>query len=340
MKRSSVASQTTNVPLGRSSLPALVWDQHVCLPYRDGTPVDALFDYLDAGVGFVSVNVGFDVMKWQEIVHALASFRRRVLDDPAHFVLVETAEDITLANQSERLAVSFDLEGADALDGDVAMVEVYHRLGVRTMAIAYNHPSLAGGGCHGDPHQGLTEFGREVVGEMNRVGMVVDASHCSRQTTMDLFEVSEAPVVFSHSVPNGLFEHQRNVDDEQMRACAETGGVVGINGVGIFLGDPEAKSESLFRAVDYAVGVIGPEHVGLGLDYVVNQAELDGWLKDNPEVYPLQEGYGAGMAIAGPRQIAELLELLRDAGYSEHDVRGIAGENFMRVVSAVWPEAS
>jgi membrane dipeptidase len=122
--------------------------------------------------------------------------------------------------ETGRLAVSFDLEGAEALDGDAAIVEVFHRLGVRAMLIAYNHANRAGGGCHDDPQQGLTAFGREVVREMNRVGMLVDATHCSHRTTMDLFEVSEGPVIFSHSAPKGVAQHDRNVDDEQMRACA------------------------------------------------------------------------------------------------------------------------
>jgi membrane dipeptidase len=319
---------------------ALIWDQHACLPLRPDASIEGLSAYVDAGIGFVSVNVGFDAMRWEEDLHVLANFRRRVLGNPERFVLVDTIDDVLVARETGRLAVSFDLEGANALDGDVAMVEVFHRLGVRAMLIAYNHANRAGGGCHDDPNQGLTKFGREVVREMNRVGMLVDATHCSRQTTIDLFEFSDAPVIFSHSVPNGVAKHDRNIDDEQMRACAATGGVIGIAGVGLFLGDPTASTEALFRAVDYAVGVVGPRHIGLGLDYVVDQAELDAWMEENPGVFPPGSGYGAGMAIARPAQIPELAELLRDAGYEERDVRAILGENFLRVAGAVWSSRS
>lgn len=312
----------------------LVWDQHVCLPLRPDASVDGLREYANAGVGFVSVNAGYDAISWHDCLHLLANFRNKVSADP-DLQLVETADDLVEAVRNGRLAVAFDLEGAEALDGDVNMVEVYHRLGVRTMLIAYNYPNRAGGGCHGDPQDGLTGFGRDVVREMNRVGMVVDATHCSYRTTMDLFEASQAPVVFSHSVPAGVASHERNITDEQMRACAATGGVIGINGVGLFLGDERADAKALMRAVDYAVDVVGPAHVGLGLDYVVDRAELEAWLEDG-DLFPAAAGYGPEMAIAPPELIAELIELLLQAGYDERDVRGIAGENFLRVAREVW----
>ncbi|HKB33391.1 MAG TPA: membrane dipeptidase [Candidatus Dormibacteraeota bacterium] len=109
------------------------------------------------------------------------------------------------------MTVAFDLEGTEPLDGSLDMIETYYDLGVRTMLMAYNEPNRAGGGCHGDPEIGLTAFGQAVVREMNRIGMLVDATHCSRRTTFDFFELSEAPVVFSHSVPAGLKKHPRNV---------------------------------------------------------------------------------------------------------------------------------
>jgi membrane dipeptidase len=318
----------------------LLWDQHGCLPLRADAPIDGLLEYADNGIGFVSVNVGFDANAWTEVVHILANFRSKVLAKPDELVLVDTAADVVAAHETGRLAVSFDLEGADALDGDAAMVEAYHRLGVRTMLIAYNHANRAGGGCHGDPRQGLTAFGCEVVAEMNRVGMLVDATHCSLRTTMDLFERSSTPVVFSHSVPRGVFDHERNVSDEQLRACAATGGVIGINGVGLFLGDPSASTEALFRAVDYAVEIVGPDHVGLGLDYVVDKAELDAWMTEHQDVFPPEAGYSAGMRIAGPAQLPGLAALLRVRGYEEEHVRAIMGGNFLRVARDAWcPEA-
>ena len=119
------------------------------------------------------------------------------------------------------------------------------------------------------PHRVRPRGGRR--DEPGRV--LVDATHCSLRTTFELFETSSAPVVFSHSVPLAVRKHERNVSDEQMRACAATNGVVGINGVGIFLGENDASTRAIVRAIDYAVEVVGPAHVGIGLDYVFDQDE-------------------------------------------------------------------
>ncbi|HEY1367637.1 MAG TPA: membrane dipeptidase [Gaiellaceae bacterium] len=318
---------------------AVVWDQHGCLPLRpDSDAIDQLDLYRSSGVDFISINVGFDVTSALDTLKVLAAFRRGVLTRPDRFVLVSTAADVREAKASGRLAVSFDLEGTEPLDGELALVSTYYDLGVRTMLMAYNRTNRCGGGCHDDPEQGLTDFGREVVAEMNRLGMLVDATHCSRRTTFDLFEASSAPVVFSHSVPLGVRAHDRNISDEQMRACAATGGVVGINGVGIFLGENDASTEAVVRAVEYAVDVVGADHVGLGLDYVFDQDELNAYLEENRDTFPPGSGYGDYFPhrFASPAQLPEVTEALLGLGYPEDAVRGIMGGNWLRVAEQVW----
>ena len=209
---------------------AVVWDHHGCLPLRpDESAVEDLVLYRESGVDFVSINVGMDSTPQLDTLNILAAFRQAVLQREDRFALVRSVQDVARAKATGRLAIAFDLEGTEPLDGRLDMVQTYYDLGVRTMLIAYNEPNRAGGGCHGDPEIGLTAFGKAVVREMNQAGMLVDATHCSRRTTFDLFELSTAPVIFSHSVPAGVKKHPRNVDDEQMLACARTGGVIGIN---------------------------------------------------------------------------------------------------------------
>lgn len=318
---------------------ALIWDQHACLPLRaDSSAVEMLDLYIRSGVDFVSVNVGFDAISALETLKVLSAFRQGVLQRPDRFQLVDTVEDVLAAKSSARLAVSFDLEGTEPLDGCLEMIETYYDLGVRTMLMAYNQNNRAGGGCHADTDVGLTEFGRAVVREMNRLGMLVDATHCSKRTSFDLFEVSTRPVIFSHSVPSRVKRHPRNIDDDQMRGCAASGGVIGINGVGIFLGDNDIKTESLVRAIDAAVEVVGPRHVGLGLDYVFDQEELNAYLNENRDTFPAGFGYREFFPhlFASPAQLVEITDGLLDRGYSDDDVRVIMGGNFLRVASEVW----
>jgi membrane dipeptidase len=318
---------------------AVVWDQHGCLPLRpEESAVDELALYAESGVDFISINVGMDSTPPLDAFKVLSAFRRAVLQREDRFALVRSARDVPLAKAAGRLAIAFDLEGTEPLDGSLDMIQTYYNLGVRTMLIAYNEPNRAGGGCHGNPETGLTTFGKAVVREMNRAGMLVDATHCSRRTTFDLFESSTAPVIFSHSVPAGIKKHPRNVDDEQMLACAKTGGVIGINGVGIFLGDNDASSESLVRAIDYAVQLVGPEHVGLGLDYVFDRAELNTFIAANTTTFPSGYGYteNGPVQFASPAQLSDVTSALVDLGYSRHAIKGILGGNFFRVASQVW----
>jgi membrane dipeptidase len=318
---------------------ALVWDQHGCLPLRpDEDAVDELELYRRAGVDLVSINVGMDMTPTAEALEVAEAFRRGLLARPDRYAIASSVAEVREAKLSGRLAVTFDLEGSEPLAGELALLGAFHELGVRTLLIAYNLRNRAGGGCHDDPEIGLTRYGRDLVREMNALGVVVDATHCSPRTTFDLFELSAAPVVFSHSVPMGVCRHDRNVTDEQMRACAATGGVVGINGIGIFLGDRDAGTEALVRAVDYAVGVVGAEHVGLGLDYVFDQGEMHAHLEQNRAVFPASGGYASSspLRFVSPMQLPELTGSLVRLGYGEADVRAILGGNFLRVASEVW----
>ena len=139
---------------------------------------------------------------------------------------------------------------------------------------------------------------------MNRVGMVVDVSHMSYQASMEAFETSTSPVIFSHSNPNGLRPHMRNISDEQIKACARTGGVVGINGIGDFLGG--TSSELVVENIEYVMDLAGSEHVGLGLDYVIDKQELTDYIKNHPDTFP-PDKIKAPWPLSSPSSFQNLL---------------------------------
>src|SRR4029077_2961094 len=132
-----------------------------------------------------------------------------------------------------------------------------------------------GGGCHDQDH-GLTDFGRAVVAEMNRIGMVVDCAHSGIKSGLEAMRLSTRPCIFSHANARALQDHERNITDEQIKAVAATGGVVGVNGLGLYLGNGPPRVEELVAHIDYVVKLVGAEHVGIGLDYDPgNNADLD-----------------------------------------------------------------
>jgi len=319
---------------------ALVWDAHAGVFPSPKVDLSLLNDWRDNGVNYLSINVGFDVMDWQQTLSTLAAYRRWMLMHEDRFILAGTVADIARAKQQGKLAVSFDIEGMNALNGDLNMVGVYHALGVRQMLFAYNLNNDAAGGCH-DSDMGLTEFGRAIVREMNRLGMIVDCSHAAYQTTMDIMAESSIPVVFSHSNPIVICEHERNIRDDQIKACAETGGVVGINGMGIFLGDNDVSNNTLLQHINYVSELVGAEHVGLGFDFSPDTGlDIGTILSSRPDFWPDGQRYDTpGIKHAGPSQLPGLVDFLNDQGYSDSQIRGVLGENFHRVASIAWAPA-
>ena len=318
---------------------ALVWDDHSGFMPSAQADLDQLRRWPASGISYLSVNVGFDAFTWQQTVRALATFRTWFEKHSDAFVLVDKADDILQAKAAGKLAIGFDIEGMRALDDDVDMIPLYYRLGVRQMLFAYNLNNSAGGGCH-DGNEGLGAFGRAAIAEMNRVGMLVDCSHCSVRTSLEAMAASSAPVIFSHSNARALHAHGRNITDEQIKACAQTGGVIGINGIGLFLGDPEATAEAMARHVAYTAELAGPEHVGIGLDYDWDRT----WSTDDAAVsvdmrfWPAGTGYEEQDRFqhAAPERLPELAEVLLARGFSEAEIKGVLGGNFLRVAQQVW----
>jgi membrane dipeptidase len=270
-------------------------------------------------------------------VRTIAHFRDWIRRHPDDYALAGSIAGIRAAKAAGKLAVSFDLEGSLPLLGDLAMVGLYHDLGVRQVHFAYNRNNSAAGGCH-DPDIALPAFGRALVAEVNRVGMLMDCSHTGHRTSLDIMAASTRPVVFSHANPRALVDHPRNVTDEQIRACAATGGVVGINGIGLFLGD--ASSETVARHIDHVAQLVGAAHVGLGLDFVF-ASEVDDAPPglDRGHWWPPSAGYGADfstLTLVQPEQLPELTGILLRRGYAEADVTGILGGNFLRAAEAAW----
>ncbi len=315
---------------------ALVWDNHTCLPIRpDDAFLPQLQRFRDAGVNMVSVNAMFDAIPLEQGLHTLACFRRWLLARPDEYVLVDTADDILRAKADGKLAVSFDIEGMRALGGQRDMVQLFYDLGVRWMLIAYNLNNAVGGGCQ-DDDQGLTDFGRLVLDEMAHVGMVVCCSHTGERTTMDVFAHTQNPVILSHSNPYTLKAHHRNITDAVMKGCAKTGGVVGLTGIGFFLKDEDTSTDNFVRHIDYAVDLIGPTHVALGLDYVFDPFELTEYLEKNRNFFPKSAGYVGLPGLIPPEQMPEITEALLQRGYPEPAICGILGENLLRVCRTVW----
>ena len=321
---------------------ALVWD--MTLPWRDyGAPelrAGTLPRFASHGVDFVSLTLAADWSGVAGTAHKIARERAWFRARSDRYVLVERVEDIERARREGKLAVGFHFQGTNPVNYDVNLIEVYYRLGVRHMLLAYNARNATGDGCNERTDGGLSRFGISVVEEMNRVGMLIDGTHCGHRTTMELFEVSDDPVILSHVNAAALWEHRRNVHDDQIRACAVSGGVVGVSGVGIFLGDNDVSTARLVAHIDHVAGLVGPEHVGLGLDYVYDQDALTLGHNSRPAWNPEPAAFGntrrEDVRYFPPERLPKLTEALLARHYTESEIRCILGENWLRVARRVW----
>lgn len=311
----------------------IIWDAHSCVPLSRKTDLSCLIEHHQAGVNVLSMNVGMDMNPLSQVIELIAIFRRQI-ERSDFMVLANDLSDIERAVEENKLAISFDIEGAMCCQGNPDLVYLLYDLGVRQMHFAYNRNNELGGGCHDEP-KGLTALGKRFVDAVNDCGMLMDVSHTGFQTSMDIFEYSNKPVIYSHANPYELVKHGRNITNEQIDACVATGGLVCINGVGRFLGDVDLNMASLVRHIDYLVQRVGADKVGIGLDYCYDVG-TDEMPEDFESGYwwPKSAGYGNGLSMnyMHPNIFKDLPNELSGLGYSGADITNIMGKNLYNLV--------
>ena len=291
------------------------------------------------GITFTSVTIASDEISVGEVVQWIAAARRYFSSQPEKFALVDSAMEIRAAHAAGKAAVNLHFQGTNPLAGDLKLVEVYRRLGVGHMLLAYNYRNLVGDGCHEPTDAGLSAFGRELIAEMNRARMIVDLSHVGTRTALEAIEASARPVIVSHSNSRAIFDHARNIPDELARAVAQAGGVIGVNGVGLFLSAARSdiSARTIARHANHFAQLVGPEHVGIGLDSVPDvRYFVEHFGRKNRDRYRTGGYFQQQPSFAGPAVIPELARELSASGWSSADLRGFLGENWLRVMAEVW----
>ena len=250
--------------------------------------------------------------------------------------LIKTRSDLPDKPRPGNISFILHFEGGMPLQGSIHQLRNFYRLGLRSMQLTWNFRNELGDGVWENRTKGgLTHFGVAVIKEMNRLGMVVDLSHMNRDGFFQALEAAGAPLIVSHSNACTMTDHPRNLTDDQMKAIAQQGGLVGI----FALPDPVAKKdaglEDLLQHVDYMVKLMGIEHVALGLDFI----KYDGprTLKDRH--HPLhQRKYVTDLEEI--EDMPKFVEGLMRHGYKEKEIALIMGENYIRVLKTILPEQS
>ena len=264
-------------------------------------------------------------------------------------VIVRLAADIERAKAEGKLGLILHCQGTALIEDQIDLLDAYHEAGLRIVQLCYNRKNLVGDGAGERTDSGLSHFGVRLVERLNTLGMIVDCAHTGHRTSVDAVAFSAAPVIISHANARAVQDNGRNIEDELIRAIAESGGVIGTVGFPPFLtweGQP-----TLDRFIDdiaYKAELVGIDHVGIGIDYYQGQhpieddatalARYEGLVRDGhwrPEEYP-PPPYKFPQGIETPRTLPRLTERLIERRFSEEDIRKIWGLNWMRVYRAVW----
>lgn len=259
-----------------------------------------------------------------------------------YFMRIDSAADFTRVKENGKIGMLAGMQNAQHFR-NTRDVEFFYGLGQRVSQLTYNSRNLIGNGSTERRDEGLSDFGVAIVEQMNRSGMAVDVSHCGDRTTLDAFEVSRQPVLITHSNVRALAgDHPRCKSDEAIRAMGRSGGVMGITGVRNFVSASEPTTvDSVVEHFDYVRRLIGVEHVGVGSD-----VDLDGYDDLEPDALrQLRESYKESyrfrdkIDIEGldhPRRMFDLTEGLIRKRFSDDEIRGILGGNFIRVLTQIW----
>jgi membrane dipeptidase len=257
---------------------------------------------------------------------------------------IRSVADIERAKREGKLGLIFNFQGIGPIGVDLALVRVFHELGLRSMQPTYMEHSLAGSGCLESNDRGLTSFGRQLIRAMERVGVLLDLSHVGRRTAMEALAYARRPVAFSHCNPAALFECPRNITDEEIQACAATGGVVGITPSRSFYVPASAPRPTLDNMVDhvtYVADLVGIDHVGVAHDTGPDRSQFreaagaDRDFKDQFEDPPTR----AEKDVLGFQKKADFPNFtvaLAKRGFSDEDIAKVIGGNWMRVFGEAW----
>jgi membrane dipeptidase len=293
----------------------------------------ALLEELKAG-GISAVHA--TIVYWEDArqtLSLLADWNRRFRDHGDLIRPARSGADIRAAKAEGRIAFVFGAQNCTPIEQDLGLVELFRSLGLVFMQLTYNNQSPLGAGCYETNDSGLTRFGREVVAEMNRVGMIVDLSHTAETTTLDTIAFSTRPVCISHANPNFFHNNVRNKSDRVLRALAESGGMLGFSLYPLHIGGSGCRLAAFTEMVARTAEMMGVERIGIGSDTVRGWPDsvLD-WMRNGRWTHGTSKpSWPEWQAwYRSPADFGNLSAGLLARGFSRQDVALIMGENWIR----------
>ena len=293
----------------------------------------------DGGITAVHVTICYHE-DFQEMVQNVIAWNQRFEQYSQLIFQGLTADDVRKADEEGRTAIFFGFQNCSPIEDNIGLVEVCHQLGVRFMQLSYNNQSLLAAGCYEMDDAGITRMGRQVIKEMNRVGLVVDMSHSAKRSTLEAIEISERPIAITHANPSNWCDALRNKSDDVLKSLAESGGMLGFSMYPHHLKDKsECQLDDFCGMIARTAEMIGVERIGFGSDLCQDQPDrVVEWMRNG--TWTREKDFGEGnVSLAGfpeqpnwfkeNRDFENILNCLRKIGFSESEVERIAGLNWL-----------
>ena len=292
----------------------------------------------DAGLDAVHVTIAYheDFDELQEVIN---SWNKHFLDNSDLIFLGKSYKDIEKAKLEKKTAIFFGFQNCSPIEDDIALIEKVHEQGCRFMQLTYNNQSLLATGCYEKNDSGVTNFGREAIKEMNKVGIVIDMSHSAEKSTLDAIEISEKPIAITHANPSFWYLAKRNKSNLLLKNLAESGGMLGLSLYSHHLKDgSNCKLENFCEMVAKTSEIMGVKNIGIGSDLCLNQPDtIVEWMRNGTWTKARNYGEGSKDRPGFPKQPDWFIDArgfknletgLKKVGFNQDELDGILGNNW------------
>ena len=299
----------------------------------------------EAGLNAVHVTLVYHE-DYDEFLQRVKEWDRFFEENSDLIFLGKTFKDITKAQSENKTAIFFGFQNCSPIEDDINLIEKVHELGCRFMQLTYNNQSLLATGCYEKNDSGVTNFGREAIKEMNRVGIVVDMSHSAEKSTLDAIEISEKPIAITHANPSFWHEALRNKSDFLLRKLSESGGILGLSLYSHHLKDgTNCKLENFCEMVAKTAEIMDVNNIGIGSDLCLNQPDnVVEWMRNGTWSKSRHYGEGSKKKPGFPKQPEWFLDArgfdnletgLKKVGFNTEEVEGILGNNWFNFYKGI-----
>ena len=320
-----------------------------CLQYCNWSR-EIFTDMCAGGVTAVHVTICYHE-QFRETVSNMEQWNRWFQEYADLIVPGRTADDVRQAHADGRTAIFFGFQNCAPIEDDLGLVEIVHQLGARFMQLSYNNQSLLATGCYEAEDPGITRFGREVIKEKNRIGLVIDMSHSAERSTLEAIELSERPIAITHANPASWHAARRNKSDDVLKALGASGGMLGFSLYPFHLnGGTQCRLDDFCAMVARTADLMGLDNIGIGTDLCQGQDDsVVEWMRNGKWTFDTDYGEGskdnAGWPdplawFGGNRDFGNIVEGLRAKGFTEAEVDQVMGLNWLRFFeSSFGPKA-